>query len=200
MGRTAQAPRRKRISPVTRHIRALPCRGGSGVLFTRRNLHMPATTRREELKRLLALAAIAPLQAGPATRPSAGQVVPASGIGRRIRHLSYSDQGGRPDRGHLRDDGWIDVCERLECWIECAAGGVEAGLKTRLYIRGSSTSRTNDLKSRSPCRPARSRRTVRAGGSSRRPRSARTAAGSRTTSLRQRSRAGQRCSPTQSRP
>jgi hypothetical protein len=121
MGRTAQAPRRKRISPVTRHIRALPCRGGSGVLFTRRNLHMPATTRREELKRLLALAAIAPLQAGPATRPSAGQVVPASGIGRRIRHLSYSDQGGRPDLGHLRDDGWIDVCERLECGTERVA-------------------------------------------------------------------------------
>ena len=58
---------------------------------------MPTITRREQLKRLLALAALAPLQAGPAPRPGSGQVVPASGIGRRIRHLSYSDNGGRPD-------------------------------------------------------------------------------------------------------
>jgi len=43
-----------------------------------------------------------------ATGPAAGAEIPPEGIGRGIRHISYSDQGGRPDgvqvmanRGHL---------------------------------------------------------------------------------------------------
>ena len=72
-----------------------------------------AMTRREHMKGLgLAAAALGtPLgagahaagQAGPASSP-----IPPQGIGSRIRHLSYSDQGGRPDgvqvmvnRGHV---------------------------------------------------------------------------------------------------
>src|SRR5216117_3409404 len=46
-------------------------------------------TRREHVKALLGLAASPYLpQAAP---------IPAQGLGRRIRHLSYSDIGGRPD-------------------------------------------------------------------------------------------------------
>src|SRR5262247_1872700 len=69
-----------------------------------------AITRRESLKGLAALGAAAFL-------PASDPVVPPQGIGRRIRHLSYSDQGGRPDGvqvmlnrqhlyvGHMFSDG-----------------------------------------------------------------------------------------------
>ena len=69
-----------------------------------------AITRRESLKGLAALSAAALL-------PPADPVVPLQGIGRRIRHISYSDQGGRPDGvqvmvnrqhvyvGHMFSDG-----------------------------------------------------------------------------------------------
>src|SRR6266498_5250999 len=52
-------------------------------------------TRREHMKALLALAASSclPGQAGAAEESP----ILAQGIGRRIRHLSYSDIGGRPD-------------------------------------------------------------------------------------------------------
>src|SRR5580765_926833 len=60
-----------------------------------------AITRRESLKGLAALGAAALL-------PPADPIVPPQDIGRRIRHISYSDQGGRPDgvqvmvnRGHV---------------------------------------------------------------------------------------------------
>ena len=63
-------------------------------------------TRREGMKGLLALAAAAYAPAG--SLAAADAAIPPQGIGRRIRHLSYSDQGGRPDsvqvmlnRGHL---------------------------------------------------------------------------------------------------
>ena len=67
---------------------------------------MTSTTRRASLKGLLGAAALGcfPLPARAAPDPP----VPPQGIGRRIRHLSYSDQGGRPDgvqvmanRGHV---------------------------------------------------------------------------------------------------
>src|SRR5438874_10140499 len=45
-------------------------------------------TRREHLQGLLALGVAAVTPDVP---------VPAWGIGRKIRHISYSDQGGRPD-------------------------------------------------------------------------------------------------------
>ena len=70
--------------------------------------------RREHLKGLLGLAASG-LSIGPT--PAADPVVPPNGIGRRIRHVSYTDQGGRPDGvqimvnrrhvyvGHMFSDG-----------------------------------------------------------------------------------------------
>jgi hypothetical protein len=50
-------------------------------------------TRRQHLQALAGLAALPSLR--QATRPEAP--IPPEGIGRRIRHLSYSDIGGRPD-------------------------------------------------------------------------------------------------------
>ncbi len=77
---------------------------------------MPKITRRAHLAGLAGAAAATALPRGlfaqpPAARPTpaeAGADIPAEGIGRGIRHLSYSDVGGRPDtvqvmasRGHL---------------------------------------------------------------------------------------------------
>jgi len=67
---------------------------------------MTDLTRRTYLKRLLGLTTLCclPADASAASDPP----VPPQGIGHRIRHLSYSDQGGRPDgvqvmvnRGHV---------------------------------------------------------------------------------------------------
>jgi len=67
---------------------------------------MQRQSRREHL-RSLGLAALAPAL-GQLTEAAQDPPVPLAGIGRRIRHLAYSDIGGRPDsvqvmanRGHL---------------------------------------------------------------------------------------------------
>src|ERR1041384_91262 len=52
------------------------------------------TTRREHLKGLAALAS-APFISSARAQSEAD--IPPQGIGKRIRHISYSDQGGRPD-------------------------------------------------------------------------------------------------------
>src|SRR3954469_23822028 len=77
---------------------------------------MPTTTRRAHLASLASAAAAAALPRALLAQAPAGKPVPAEvgadippeGIGRGIRHLSYSDVGGRPDtvqvmasRGHL---------------------------------------------------------------------------------------------------
>ena len=60
-------------------------------------------TRREHLMAMLGLASASAFAAGRGTavqtpaRRAADPPVPASGIGHRIRHVSYSDIGGRPD-------------------------------------------------------------------------------------------------------
>src|SRR5438552_16232587 len=80
---------------------------------------MSNNTRREHLKMLLGMAALggAPVAAlgAPPAKPS--EPVPPQGIGYRIEHISYSDQGGRPDGvqvmvnrkhvylGHMSSDG-----------------------------------------------------------------------------------------------
>src|SRR5437764_14250936 len=53
------------------------------------------SSRREHLRSLLGLASLScvPLAAGAQSEAD----IPPHGIGRRIRHVSYSDQGGRPD-------------------------------------------------------------------------------------------------------
>src|SRR5262245_13871935 len=67
---------------------------------------MTPISRRQSMKALAGLAAAARLPQQERARADAP--VPPQGIGRRIRHLSYSDIGGRPDsvqimanRGHL---------------------------------------------------------------------------------------------------
>ena len=55
---------------------------------------MTTLARREHLKRLLALSA-APLASCATT--ATGDAIPLAGVSQRIRHVSYSDQGGRPD-------------------------------------------------------------------------------------------------------
>src|SRR6267378_5660834 len=56
---------------------------------------MTTITRRDCVNGLLGLAA---LSYGPGPSGVAQEsAIPPQGIGRRIRHLSYSDQGGRPD-------------------------------------------------------------------------------------------------------
>src|SRR5688572_4854796 len=59
-------------------------------------------TRREHLTAMLGLAPAFALglRRGEAAQPAgrrADRAIPATGIGHRIRHLSYSDMGGRPD-------------------------------------------------------------------------------------------------------
>ncbi len=59
---------------------------------------MKSLTRREHLKGLLGLTAAGALPLGCATpQASSTDPIPPQGIGHRIKHVSYSDQGGRPD-------------------------------------------------------------------------------------------------------
>jgi hypothetical protein len=56
---------------------------------------MTSLNRREHLKTMLGMAAASLVT--PAVRQREDAPIPARGAGRRIRHLSYSDIGGRPD-------------------------------------------------------------------------------------------------------
>jgi hypothetical protein len=53
-------------------------------------------TRREHLKGLLGVAATASLPTTTLAHDDSPPI-PPQGIGHRIKHVSYSDQGGRPD-------------------------------------------------------------------------------------------------------
>jgi hypothetical protein len=78
-----------------------------------------STTRREHLKRLMGVAAVGayPMVGAPTANAASEPAIPQNGMGHRIRHLSYSDQGGRPDGvqvmynrqhiyvGHMFSDG-----------------------------------------------------------------------------------------------
>src|SRR6266446_345185 len=108
-------------------------------------------TRREHIKRLLGLAAAAPIPL--AVRP-AGQTgqssqdsrtsIPPDGIGRRIRHVSYSDQGGRPDGvqimvnrghvyvGHMFNDG-VTILDAADPRRLKPVGFFTAGAGTRTH-------------------------------------------------------------------
>src|SRR4051812_48617077 len=91
-------------------------------------------TRRDHLKGLVALGAAAFLP----------PVVPAHGIGRRIRHVSYSNQGGRPDGvqvmvnrkhvyvGHMFSDG-VTILEASDRRMLKPAGFFTAGTNTRTH-------------------------------------------------------------------
>ena len=80
---------------------------------------MDNLTRRKHLKNLLGIAALStvPLAGTAASSPTVDKPVPPQGIGHRIKHISFSDQGGRPDGvqvmynrkhiyvGHMFSDG-----------------------------------------------------------------------------------------------
>src|SRR6476660_6891300 len=109
---------------------------------------MRTFTRREQLKGMLALAGLAPLQAAVSpqapTSRAPDAVVPAAGIGRRIRHLSYSDQGGRPDGvqvmvnrrhvyvGHMFSDG-VTILDATDPRRLKPVGFFTAGVNTRTH-------------------------------------------------------------------
>jgi hypothetical protein len=100
-------------------------------------------TRRDGLKGLLSLAAVAAAPAG-ARAAAADQAVPPQGIGRRIRHLSYSDQGGRPDGvqvmvnrqhvyvGHMFSDG-VTILDAADPRRLKPVGFFTAGVNTRTH-------------------------------------------------------------------
>ncbi len=102
---------------------------------------MASISRREHLKGLLALAASwAPAGTYAASDPP----VPSRGIGRRIRHISYSDQGGRPDGvqvmanrrhiyvGHMFSDG-VTILDAADPRRLKPVGFFTAGVNTRTH-------------------------------------------------------------------
>ena len=100
------------------------------------------TTRRDCLKHLLAVGA-ACVPAGTLAG-AADPEVPRDGIGRGIRHLSYSDQGGRPDGvqvmvnrghvyvGHMFSDG-VTVLDASDPRRLKPVGFFTAGTNTRTH-------------------------------------------------------------------
>jgi hypothetical protein len=92
-------------------------------------------TRREHLQGLLALGATALMPDAP---------VPPQGIGRKIRHISYSDQGGRPDGvqvmvnrrhvyvGHMFSDG-VTILDAADPRRLTPVGFFTAGTNTRTH-------------------------------------------------------------------
>ena len=106
---------------------------------------MTSMTRREHLKSLLALAGASSFvpEAGAAAQGTATTIPPA-GIGRRIRHLSYSDQGGRPDGvqvmvnrrhvyvGHMFSDG-VTILDAADPRRLKPVGFFTAGVNTRTH-------------------------------------------------------------------
>lgn len=100
-------------------------------------------TRRDHVKGLLALAAAAVSQPIGA-RAAQDQPIPPQGIGRRIRHVSYSDQGGRPDGvqvmvnrrhvyvGHMFSDG-VTILDAADPRRLKPVGFFTAGVNTRTH-------------------------------------------------------------------
>ena len=105
---------------------------------------MTAMTRREHLRDLLGLAALSWLPMERGARAASDAPVPPQGIGRRIRHLSYSDQGGRPDGvqimvnrrhvyvGHMFSDG-VTILDAADPRRLKPVGFFTAGVNTRTH-------------------------------------------------------------------
>src|SRR6478609_3401505 len=110
--------------------------------------------RREHMKGLFSLAALSGLSLGARPAGQAGQAgqvsrtsqapIPPTGIGRRIRHVSYSDQGGRPDGvqimvnrrhiyvGHMFSDG-VTILDATDPRRLKPVGFFTAGTNTRTH-------------------------------------------------------------------
>jgi hypothetical protein len=106
---------------------------------------MTDVTRRNHLKGLLGMGAAAAMPlAARAASPKADKPVPPTGIGHRIKHLSYSDQGGRPDGvqvmvnrkhvyvGHMFSDG-VTVLDANDPRKLKPVGFFTAGAGTRTH-------------------------------------------------------------------
>ncbi len=103
---------------------------------------MITMSRREHMSRLLGLATLSCLS--PGTSAAADAPVPPQGIGRRIRHLSHSDQGGRPDGvqiminrrhvyvGHMFSDG-VTILDATDPRRLKPVGFFTAGVNTRTH-------------------------------------------------------------------
>jgi hypothetical protein len=100
-------------------------------------------TRREHLRGLAALAATSLVSVRPKAAPP-DTPIPITGIGRRIRHVSYSDQGGRPDGvqvmvnrqhvyvGHMFSDG-VTILDASDPRQLTPVGFFTAGVNTRTH-------------------------------------------------------------------
>ncbi len=104
---------------------------------------LPSTmTRREHMKGLLSAAIGAFVPVARAAAPA--DPIPPEGIGRRIRHVSYSDQGGRPDGvqvmvnrghvyvGHMFSDG-VTILDAADPRRLKPVGFFTAGTNTRTH-------------------------------------------------------------------
>src|SRR5438552_18156255 len=101
-------------------------------------------TRREHMKGLMGLAAAALGTPSYASAAAADPPVPPTGIRRRIPHLSYSDQGVRPDGvqvmvnrrhiyvGHMFSDG-VTILDAADPRRLKAVGFFTAGAGTRTH-------------------------------------------------------------------
>jgi len=101
-------------------------------------------TRRDHLKGLLTLAASASIRSSSTAATAIDVPVPPEGIGRKIRHLSYSDQGGRPDGvqvmlnrqhlyvGHMFSDG-VTILDAADPRNLKPVGFFTAGTNTRTH-------------------------------------------------------------------
>jgi hypothetical protein len=107
---------------------------------------MSNNTRREHLKMLLGMAALGgtPFAALAAPDAKPQEPVPPEGIGYRINHISYSDQGGRPDGvqvmvnrkhvyvGHMFSDG-VTILDATDPRKLKPVGFFTAGSGTRTH-------------------------------------------------------------------
>jgi hypothetical protein len=101
-------------------------------------------TRREYVKGLMALATLSGVRFAASGEAAQEARIPPDGIGRGIRHLSYSDQGGRPDGvqvmvnrrhvyvGHMFSDG-VTILDAADPRELKPAGFFSAGGNTRTH-------------------------------------------------------------------
>jgi hypothetical protein len=100
--------------------------------------------RREHLKSLLGLAALSSTSSAAPPRSAPQATVPPQGVSRGLRHVSYSDQGGRPDGvqimvnrrhvyvGHMFNDG-VTILDAADPRQLKSVGFYTAGVNTRTH-------------------------------------------------------------------
>src|SRR5438045_9057767 len=100
------------------------------------------TSRRDSLKALAAFGSLASVPVSARAQSEAD--IPPQGIGHRIRHISYSDQGGRPDGvqvmvnrghvyvGHMFSDG-VTILDATDPRKLKPVGFFTAGVNTRTH-------------------------------------------------------------------